>query len=83
MRYGQVRDYAPGSRVVVGPAYQGSGRYAQDGTEGVYIVLKPLPPGDFYLARPGEDEWQVICHYTRLRPAQPSRSPAQPPSPAA
>lgn len=66
-------EYNPGDLVMVGLAYRGSGRYAPDGCEGLYTVLRALPPGDYYLARgavPIDSAWDVICHVSRMTPAQ-------------
>jgi hypothetical protein len=63
----------PGSLVQVGPAYRGNGCYLPDGNEGIYTVLRKLPPSDWYLARgdvrfdlSGAD-WDLIGNESRMR----------------
>jgi len=60
-----------GDVVQVGPAYRGGNTFQGDGTEGVYTVVALLT-SDCKLARgtytepPPAEEWDLICHPSRL-----------------
>lgn len=65
-----LRLFRPGQKVKIGPAYQMGGTYHHDGDEGTYYIRGPLKPCDYYLTKErGAEAWDVICHASRLIPA--------------
>lgn len=67
-RYAQT--FKSGDMVRVTERYDGSGRFANDGNEGLYRVVRPMGGADYYLAKPDSNErWDLISHVSRLQPA--------------
>lgn len=58
--------YPKGKQVTVLSRYQGSGRFAPDGYEGTWFVVKTCAPSDLCLARLPGDEWEVMVHLSRI-----------------
>lgn len=57
--------YPLGTKVKVLTAYQGSGRFAPDGFEGIWFVVGHHLR-DLELARHAGDPWEAICHTQRI-----------------
>lgn len=70
--------WTPGTAVTVGRAYVGGGRYAADGTEGRWFIVRGIRArqdgsgdvGDYALSREPDGDWQVIVSTARMRRAR-------------
>lgn len=55
-----------GQQVRVLRPYTGAGTWGHDGNEGVWYVVGKLAPLDLKLARHPGDDYEILCHASRI-----------------